>query len=311
MFGWPPPSFWGWFCCVGICKELTICRCLPSPLQEPQCERTSVYAAITQTCLKTREKVISKHTMTNVTFTSWGGVWLWGHDSCEVTVRGGLTAGLKHERENFPSPSPVFVLSAAPWDRWNSHGFLSVLVTLPQLVDVQINVKSPLSFEKSCRRLFLTGFFLLCLLPCWPHRVCYPGCKRSCTRSFRSWDEFLATRRATWKQSEMSIPASRNRTFVCWRKMDEVGIPVYYSSHSKQNSSFCFDGQIFQVWTPKPATLYQILTIWGPIINLNLKCGESLMVFSQVFCDTSHRFCTKVRTLHTLELNSNIKGSFK
>lgn len=33
------------------------------------------------------------------------------------------------------------------------------------------------------------------------------------------------------------------------------------------------------VWTPKPAALYQILTIWGLIINLNLKCGESLMGF--------------------------------
>lgn len=116
----------------------------------------------------------------------------------------------------------------------------------------------------------------------------------------------------------MSVPARRKRTFVwaivCRRKMDEVGIPFYYSSHSKQNSLLCFDRQIFQVWTPKPATLYQILTIWGLIINLNLKCGESLMVFSQVFYDTSHHFwhfCTKVRALHTLELNSNIKESFK
>lgn len=114
----------------------------------------------------------------------------------------------------------------------------------------------------------------------------------------------------------MSISAWRKRTFawaiVCWRKMDEVGIPFYYSSHSKQNSSLCFDRQIFQVWTPKPAALYQILTIWGLIINLNLKCGESLMVFSQVFYDTSRHFwhfCTKVRALHSLELNSNTSNN--
>lgn len=82
-----------------------------------------------------------------------------GGVTVEVTLRGHLTAGLKHEHENLSSPSLVFLLTAAPWDQWNSHGFLSVLVTLPQLVDVQINVKTPLSFKKSCRRLFFWQVF--------------------------------------------------------------------------------------------------------------------------------------------------------
>lgn len=80
--------------------------------------------------------------------------------------------------------SLVFVLSAAPWDQWNSHGFLSVLVTLPQLVDVQIYVKFPLSFKKSCRRLFLTGFFPSVSRPADPHHARCPGCKRSRTMSY-------------------------------------------------------------------------------------------------------------------------------
>lgn len=101
-----------------------------------------------------------------------------------MTLRADLAAGLKLEHATLSSPSLVFVLAAAPWDQWSSHGFLSVLVTLPQLVDVQINGKSPLSFKKSCRRLFLTGFFSSVSSPADPHHARSPGCKRSSTRSY-------------------------------------------------------------------------------------------------------------------------------
>lgn len=56
--------------------------------------------------------------------------------------------------------------------------FLSVFVTLPQLVDVQANVESPLLFERSCRRLSLTAYSSVSRPPD-PHRARRPGCKRS------------------------------------------------------------------------------------------------------------------------------------
>lgn len=140
---------------------------------------------------------------------------------------------------------------------------LSVLVTLPQLVDVQANVESPLLFERSCRRLSLTAYSSVSRPPD-PHRARRPGCKRSRSSLYvaemNSWQRSVPLGSAVRCQSQRGGERTFAWVIVCWRKMDEVGVPFYYSSHSKQNSSLCFDSQIFHLWTPPPAVLYRILT---------------------------------------------------
>lgn len=177
--------------------------------------------------------------------------------------------------------------------------------------------KLPSHLKRAAGGFFLTGFFSSVSRPADPHRACCPGCKRSRTRSYgaetNSWQqgEPLGSRvRCQSHRAGKECLPERLSAGGRWMRWEFHFITAAIQSKTLH---FVLTGKS-SMWTPKPAALYQILTIWGLNINLNLKHGESLMVLAEVFYDTYHHFwhfCTKVRALHIPELNSNIKGSFK
>lgn len=150
-------------------------------------------------------------------------------------------------------------------------------------VDVQINVKSPLSFKKSCRRLFFPSSVSH---PADPHHARCPGCKRSPTRLYKaetnSWqcgEKLGSGVRCQSQQGGKERLPERLSAGERWMRWEFNFITAATQSKTLH---VVLTGKS-AMWTPKPATLYQILTIWALIINLKLKCGESLVVFSQVF----------------------------
>lgn len=186
--------------------------------------------------------------------------------------------------------------------------FLSVLVTLPQLVDVQANVESPLLFERSCRRLSLTAYSSVSRPPD-PHRARRPGCKRSRSSSYvaemNSWQRSVPLGSAVRCQSQRG--GKEHLPEWLSEKDGWGGSPVLLQQPLKTKLFALFwQSNLPRVNTSTSSSVSNP-DAWWPTCG---DCDELLMVFSMTLPFIGWHFYAKI-AFHTLEMNSDIEGPFK